>query len=338
MPREPSRRLIVFGKALPEAPVIDTRPDHEQADPAWIRRALAQSQAKPCGGWYVLDASRSFGPAAPRALSVAGRPLVVFRSGSQLVAARDVCPHMGAALSAGRLAQGRLVCPWHGRTFGPEPCDGYKPLRTHDDGLLAWVQIDDGSEPLLDRPVLPVRPAAGLDAVIRVEAACDPADVIANRLDPWHGAHYHPHSFARLRVVERSEAHITVRVAYRVLGPLAVEVDARFDCPDARTIVMTIVRGDGAGSVVETHATPLRSGRSAIVELTVASSDRVGFKLICGLGRALRPVMQWAARRLWVEDAAYAERSYALRHGLGSETATTTSTSTLRSRRVRGAS
>ena len=34
-------------------------------------------------------------------------------------------------------------------------------------------------------------------------------------------------------------------------------VRAEFACPDARTIVMTIIDGEGAGSVVETHATPL---------------------------------------------------------------------------------
>ena len=39
--------------------------------------------------------------------------------------------------------------------------------------------------------------------MIRMEAQCEPRDVIANRLDPWHGAHYHPHSFGRLRVIEQ---------------------------------------------------------------------------------------------------------------------------------------
>ena len=54
-----------------------------------------------------------------------------------------------------------------------------------------------------ERPVLPKRPARGLDAVVRTEARCAPEDVIANRLDPWHGAHFHPHSFARLSLLDR---------------------------------------------------------------------------------------------------------------------------------------
>jgi isorenieratene synthase len=243
---------------------------------------------------------------------------------------------MGAALSEGHIESGRVICPWHGRAFGPEPCAGYKPLVTHDDGLLAWVQLDDGNEPLTERPYLTQRPASGLDAVIRLEAECEPSDVIANRLDPWHGTHYHPHSFGRLRVLERTDTDVTVRVAYRVLGPFSVEVDARFHCPDARTIVMTIVEGDGQGSVVETHATPLRAGKTAVTELTVATSDRLGFPVVQRLAGALRPVMQWAARRLWVEDAAYAERTYALRHGaLSEQPPTAQGTRAVRSQRDR---
>jgi len=263
----------------------------------------------------VLDASVRCGE-QPRSFWICGQPLVAFRSGAQLVVARDRCPHLGAALSGGRVRAGRLVCPWHGLSFGAEPCAGYRPLPSHDDGRLCWVRIDEVGEEPSELPVLPVRPVRGLEGVIRIEAVCDPADVIANRLDPWHGAHYHPHSFARLRVIERRSDEITVRVAYRVLGPLVVEVDARFHCPGPRTIVMSIVRGDGQGSVVETHATPLRGNRTAITELTLATSDRPGFALVRSLQPVLRPLVERAARKRWVEDAAYAERLYSLRYDL----------------------
>lgn len=321
---------IRFGRRLPAEPRLDLRPDHEQAEPGWIRRALAASQARSGGGWFVLDASRRCGE-QPRSFWVRGRPLVVFRSGSQLVAARDVCPHMGAALSGGVVRDGHLHCPWHGLRFGPEACDGYRPLPTHDDGRLAWVRIDDAGETPTDKPVLPERPerGRGIEGVIRVVARCDPADVIANRLDPWHGAHYHPHSFAWLRILERGLDEITVRVAYRVMWPWVMEVDARFHCPDARTIVMTILRGEGAGSVVETHATPLRGDQTAITELTVADSNRIGFGAARSLQPLLRPFVEHAARRLWVEDAAYAERLYALRHDVVREPTRLTAVRTL---------
>jgi isorenieratene synthase len=125
--------------------------------------------------------------------------------------------------------------------------------------------------------------------------------------------HFHPHSFKRLRVVEQREDEITVRVAYAAFGRYAVEVDARFHCPDPRCITMTIVRGDGEGSVVETHASPIGPGRSAVVEATLASSDRPGFRYALGLARWIRPMIEKRAARLWVEDIAYAEQRYSLR-------------------------
>jgi len=114
-------------------------------------------------------------------------------------------------------------------------------------------------------------------------------------------------------VIEQDARSITVRVAFKVLGKLAVEVDARFHCPNPRAIVMTIVQGEGKGSVVETHATPMQAGRTAIIEATLACSDRKGFAIARRLAPALRPVMGWAARRLWIEDASYAERIFSLR-------------------------
>lgn len=316
---------IRFGRNLPPEPIQDLRPDHEQAEPAWIRRALAESQTRSGGGWFVLDASDRVAE-QPRSFWICGLPLVVFRSGSQLVAARDRCPHLGAALSGGVVREGRLVCPWHGLSFGPEPCAGYRPLATYDDGRLAWVRIDDAGEVVTERPVLAERPAHGIQGVIRIEARCEPADVIANRLDPWHGSHYHPHSFAWLRILDRGSSDVTVRVAYRVMWPFVMEVDARFHCPDARTIVMTIVRGEGLGSVVETHATPLRGHQTAVTELTLASSERIGFGIARAMQPLLRPFVEYAARKLWVEDAAYAERLYALRHSEAREPARLTTT------------
>lgn len=309
--RRAARGLWLFGRALPEAPEPDPRPDHVQCDPAWIKRALRHASEQPAGGWYALDAASAI-TAAPRAYTVRGRALVAWRDAHGLIVAPEACPHLGASLAGACARDGALICPWHGLALGRDGHRGWRPLRAHDDGVLAWVQLPD--EPALTAaPRLPARPSRPLAAVVRVEALCEPRDVIANRLDPWHGAHFHPYAFRRLRVIEQDERSITVRVAYRVLGPLAVEVDARFDCPSERCIAMTIVRGEGEGSVVETHATPLGEGRTAVVEATSACSERRGFQLARALAPILRPLMTRAARQLWLDDAAYAERLYALR-------------------------
>jgi hypothetical protein len=97
-----------------------------------------------------------------------------------------------------------------------------------------------------------------------------------------------------------------------------VPVHAAFSCPDPRTITMEIVDGEGAGSVVETHATPLRPDamgrpRTAVIEAVVAHSDRPGFAVTHRVVGALRPLIAHTAARLWRDDIAYAERRHALR-------------------------
>ncbi|MBX3269169.1 MAG: Rieske (2Fe-2S) protein [Sandaracinaceae bacterium] len=321
-------RFVLFGRdparEAPDARPRDGVPDWAAADPARIERALARALALPSGGWAVLDASDRV-TRAPRRIVVAGRAMVVWQGPDGPRAAPEACPHMGASLCEGRVdPEGRIVCPWHGLALGAGRRGAWAPFPTHDDGVLAWVRLPEllaPGERATDAPILAARPARSLRGVIRMEARCAPRDVLANRLDPWHGVHFHPHSFLRLRVVDEDEAQITVRVVYKVLGPLAMEVDARFHCPDPRTIVMTIVRGDGVGSVVETHATPLEPGRTAVIEATLATSDRALFPLLSRLGRVARPLIEARAARLWVDDRAYAERTYALREALTGPTA-----------------
>ncbi len=307
-------RLFTFGNPPPvESPAArPDAPDWVQANPARIERALARALALPGGGWFAVDASETI-TRTPRAHVIDGQDLVLWRAVDGSVrAAPEACPHMGASLAGACVRGDNVVCPWHGLELGDGPHGRWQPLPAHDDGVLVWVR-PGGHEAATEAPILAPRPRRFLSGVVRMEAACEPADILANRLDPWHGAHYHPHSFARLKVLEDREDALLVRVAYRVIGPLAVEVDATFHCPDPRTIVMTIVAGEGVGSVVETHATPLAPGRTAVLEATLATSDRPGFRFALGLGRLLRPMIERRAARLWVEDVAYAERRYRLR-------------------------
>jgi hypothetical protein len=319
-------RMLTFGRSpRSAAPAPSRQPDWAQCRPGWIEAALARALARPAGGWFVLDGSRALA-AAPRRFVVAGRDLVAWRAPDRsLRVAPDTCPHLGASLSEGRVDQaGCIVCPWHGLALGPAGHGRWRLFPAVDDGALLWVRLSraEGAsdEEPSEAPIVTARPARPLAAAIRVEASCEVEDVLANRLDPWHGVHFHPHSFGRLRVIAQDPDAITVRVVYRVIGRLGIEVDARFACPDRRTIAMTIVDGEGTGSVVETHATPLASGRTAIVEATLATSERPGFWLARRSAPLVRPLMAWAAHRLWRDDAAYAERRYAVRRNVGEPT------------------
>ena len=93
---------------------------------------------------------------------------------------------------------------------------------------------------------------------------------------------------------------------------------AEFTTPGPRTVTMRIIEGEGQGSVVETHATPLGPGsdgrpRTAVVEAVIAHSDRPHFGKGLVAGPLLRPLMRRAAARLWRDDLAYAERLFQTR-------------------------
>lgn len=295
-------------------------PDWVQADPRFIEAALTHAKSKNPGGWYALGGRESFAGSGPFPAAVAGRRLVLWRgSKGQLVAAPESCPHLSANLSEGRVEGGRIVCPWHGLALDERGFRGWRCMPVHDDGVLVWVRLETPGESPLERPTVTARPSRFVHATIAHEARCEPEDIIANRLDPWHGAHFHPHSFSALEVLSQSLDVLHLRVTYKVAKvfgvSFGVEVDATFHCPDARTIAMTIVAGDGQGSVVETHATPLSPDRSLMIESTLATSDRPGFQAMVALAPLVRPFIAERARRLWVDDLAYAERRFAVRRG-----------------------
>lgn len=322
------------------------RPTWREARPAVIADALKRAQARPSGNWYVVGATSDVRDDRPMARTIAGQEVVVWRDATgQLVAGPGICPHLGAPLRDSPVRCGTLVCHWHGLGLRGTSFAGWEPLPVHDDGVLVWVRLDDvGGEVPLEAPVVPVRPAlaGAVSAVYVGVGTCEPEDVVANRLDPWHGAWFHPYSFVDLTVVSATtetqgrdgpspretgtpdesgptdEDGFTVDVSFKVAGRLVVPVRAVFTAPEPRTVLMRITRGEGAGSVVETHATPLGADehgrpRTAVVEAVVAASDRPGFGVARRMTPLLRPLMRAAAGRLWRDDLAYAERRWQLR-------------------------
>ncbi|MFD8274735.1 DUF5914 domain-containing protein [Streptomyces flaveolus] len=302
-------------------------PTWRQARPALIADALKRASARPSGNWFVVGSSREVRAGGrPLGRTVGGEEVVLWRTDSgELRAGPGVCPHLGAPLRDSRVVCSTLVCHWHGLALDGNPLAGWQPYPVHDDGVLVWVRLDPvGGEEPTDRPVVPARPAAGsgVDAVFTAVGRCEPEDVVANRLDPWHGSWFHPYSFVDLTVArpplgEDDDAFV-VDVSFRVSHGLVVPVRAEFTAPEPRTVVMHITEGEGRTSVVETHATPLTAAggprpRTAVVEAVVAASDRRGFALARAAAPALRPLMRRTAGRLWRDDLAYAERRWALR-------------------------
>lgn len=316
-------------QVLPPQRWARQRPTYREASPAVIGSALRRSQRRASGNWYPFAASRDVG-SAPLGATVAGIDVVAWRGDGEAVhVGPRACPHLGADLSTGRVDGAALVCPWHGLRLSGCKELGWKPFPAFDDGVLTWVRLDAiGGEPPTDAPILPPRPGIPrLSAVASLVGTCEPSDVIANRMDPWHGSWFHPYSFTRLDVLDAPPPgddvpeeldRFLVAVTFRI-GRLGVPVVAEFTSPEPRTITMRIVDGEGAGSVVETHAVPVGLGadglpRTKVIEAVIAHSDRPHFGLGLYAAPLIRPLMERSAARLWRDDLVYAERIFAIRN------------------------
>ena len=95
----------------------------------------------------------------PLSRVVLGLPIVLFRSGIEIGALIDRCPHRNVPLSAGRLVGTRLQCPYHGWQFdidgtcrsrpgaeegSPDSCDAAQSIAVCEQEGLVWVCLDPG--------------------------------------------------------------------------------------------------------------------------------------------------------------------------------------------------
>jgi len=294
-----------------------------QARPARIDAALAEALGRDPGGWLVVGNSAELGDTRSLVRTVAGTEVVLWRgSDGGLRAGPGACPHLGAALDRCDVVDGTLLCLWHGLPLGDRERRDWLTYPALDDGVLLWVRLPMPGETPTGRPIIAPRPPhdEGIAGVISHAVACEPRDIIANRLDPWHGAWLHPYAFSDLMVdeAESSVDRLVLDVSFRLGSRIAVPVRAAFACPDARTIVMTILDGEGVGSVVETHATPvtapgLHPAHTVMTEATIAHSSRPGFALARRVAPLVAVGIRATASRLWSDDLRYAARLYELR-------------------------
>jgi phenylpropionate dioxygenase-like ring-hydroxylating dioxygenase large terminal subunit len=67
--------------------------------------------------WYPIAQSAEVGPSPYKAMLL-DQPLVAYRVRSELVVARDVCPHRGVPLTLGTYDAEGIVCAYHGFRYG----------------------------------------------------------------------------------------------------------------------------------------------------------------------------------------------------------------------------
>lgn len=327
----PGRRLGLLDEVRSRVP-IELRPveERERLLPSWrdarpsrIRTALRLSQQADAGGWFVVGASTDLGGERSLVRVVDGVEITLWRdTDGSLLAGPGSCPHLGALLTDCEVMGGEVYCRWHGLALGREGWGRWRTFPALDDGVLLWVRRPVPGEEPSEAPVITPRPPLerSISAVVALPGTCEPADVVANRLDPWHGSWFHPYAFSHLEVDEgaSTEDRLVVDVTFRLSRTWGVPVRATFTTPDRRTIVMTIIDGEGTGSVVETHATPLGTDehgrpRTMVTEATIAHSGRPGFAAARWARGLVVPAMRRTAARLWVDDLVYAERRYEVR-------------------------
>ena len=88
-----------------------------------------------------------------RTVALGKRLIAVFHERGQYFAIDDTCPHMGASLSGGYVANGIVTCPWHAWRFrladgawadNPRIKIGSYPVRVEGDQIQ--VQLPAGPE------------------------------------------------------------------------------------------------------------------------------------------------------------------------------------------------
>ncbi len=223
--------------------------------------------------WYMPALASSLAPGQMRREMLLGEPVVLGRlKDGALFALRDICPHRGVPLSAGRiLSEGSVECPYHGWRFKRDgQCSkipsltGSEDLKAESikvraypvceqDGLI-WVYVaaKPGSEPKNEPP----RP--GVSHPTRWTEtqtfACGIDHAVIGLMDPAHAAYVHDHwwwkrtprlkekHYAPLPTGFVMTAHKPSKPAYSLLGDVTTEIT--FELPSTR---FETVRGSVLG-------------------------------------------------------------------------------------------
>lgn len=207
---------------------------------------------QPLAWWWPVATSQQLGSRKPLARVLHGRPLVLFRDAhGQPVALPDRCPHRLAPLSAGRVCDGAIQCPYHGWRFDAaghctrapgslterSPAPLLQPLLGREAHGLIWLR--DARHPEPAAPCAAAQETADLDVFwMHEQVACSLQEAAENFLDAFH-THFVHAGWIR-RDAQRQ------RVIAEVRG-LADGVEARYseEAPQAGLISRVLERSRG---------------------------------------------------------------------------------------------
>lgn len=261
--------------------------------------------------WYLAALSRDVRRGRLRREMLLGEPLLIGRSrNGEAFALRDICPHRGVPLSAGRLLKdGRVECPYHGwqfRTDGvcaaiPSLVEGQDldparirvrsyALREHD-GLI-WIYMPapghESATPGSEPPRVPMRRVRAPGFVERQIFPCDIDHAVLGLMDPAHGPYVHRHWWWRRSPREKSKhyaplptgfvmsRHAPTKPVYKLLGS-EVSTEITFELPSTRfENIRGSILGRAFDVVLLTCCTPREEDKTEVIQ-TVFWPSWLGF-------------------------------------------------------------
>lgn len=202
--------------------------------------------------WHLVALSRQVRPGKVTARTVAGTPIVLFRTPEGLGALVDRCPHRNYPLSEGRLREGGLECAYHGWRFGPDgTCQSVPGCALADGqgarlaaravavaerhgGVFVRLAPEGPAEP----PLPPLMGDPGHDHFWWEQGIWTGRafDALENVLDPFHTNFIH-HGFIR-----RRDRRMPVRLAVNSFGD-GIEMVIEQTAPDLGAMSRALERG-----------------------------------------------------------------------------------------------
>lgn len=252
-------------------------------------------------GWHPVAYETEVIKGRPLACRLMGTDLVAFRDGGGISVLRDRCPHRGAPLSAGRIIQGTLACPYHGWRFDldgvcveipgspdrPHHCAERYPVRVAA-GLI-WTSLSPAP------PAFPTLPEAMTESALdrfwwRLPASSANAlDALENHLDPAHPHILHPWLVRH----PHRRAPVTVELRQGPWGAEALYIEQRRN----RALLSGVMEGARARSIgrlwpPSIGEVRLDSARGATLSITVV--------FVPETAQTTRPYAHFASTRGWL--------------------------------------
>ncbi|MDZ4741102.1 MAG: aromatic ring-hydroxylating dioxygenase subunit alpha [Alphaproteobacteria bacterium] len=162
--------------------------------------------------WYFALHASALRPGKLLRKIILGEPVLFGRTEmGEPFALRDLCPHRGVPLSAGKIRQGTVECPYHGWRFKPSgQCthipslvgqEGVEPSKIHvrnyqiaERNGLIWVYMPDETQPAIQAiapPDLPLWPQAKPTLIEAQLFPCSIDHAVVGLMDPAHGPFVH---------------------------------------------------------------------------------------------------------------------------------------------------